>query len=137
GYLPQFHPLRRGFDEYFGLLGGARDYLDAAGDKHPPILRGTTPVDNIDYTTDIFGREAIAFIEKHRAEPWLCYLAFNAVHAPLESTEKYLSRFAKIEETRRRTFAGMLSAMDDAVGAVLEKLRESKLEEDTLIFFIS
>ena len=125
------------FDEYFGFLGGAHDYLDAAGDKHNPILRGTTPVDNIDYTTDAFGREAVAFIEKHRAEPWLCYLPFNAVHAPLESIEKYLSRFPNIEDQRRRTFAAMLSAMDDAVGAVLNKLRERKLEEDTLIFFLS
>ena len=137
GYLPQFHPLKRGFDEYFGFLGGAHDYLDAAGDKHNPILRGTTPVNEIDYTTDAFGREAVAFIEKHKAEPWLCYLAFNAVHAPLESTEKYLSRFSNIEEKKRHTFAAMLSAMDDAVGTVLAKLREDHLEEDTLIFFIS
>src|SRR5438552_7287718 len=62
GYKPEFHPLKRGFDEYFGFLGGAHDYLDAAGDKHNPILRGMTPVDNIDYTTDAFGREAVAFI---------------------------------------------------------------------------
>jgi arylsulfatase A-like enzyme len=137
GYLPQYHPLHRGFDEYFGFLGGAHDYLDAAGDKHNPILRGTTPVNEIDYTTDAFGREAVAFIEKHQAEPWLCYLAFNAVHAPLESTEKYLSRFPNIEERKRHTFAAMLSAMDDAVGSVLNKLREHRLEENTLIFFIS
>ncbi len=137
GYLPQYHPLKRGFDEYFGFLGGQHDYLDAAADSHNPILRGTVPVDNIDYTTDAFGREAVAFIEKHHAEPWLCYLAFNAVHAPLESTEKYLARFPNIEDRKRRTFAAMLSAMDDAVGAVLNKLRERHLEEDTLIFFLS
>ena len=137
GYQPQFHPLQRGFDEYFGFLGGAHDYLDAAGDRGNPILRGTNRVSEIDYTTDAFGREAVAFIEKHRAQPWLCYLAFNAVHAPLESTEKYLSRFTSIEERKRRTFAAMLSAMDDAVGSVLSTLRELKLEENTLIFFIS
>jgi arylsulfatase A-like enzyme len=137
GYRPEFHPLKRGFDEYFGFLGGAHDYLDAAGDIHNPILRGTTPVDNIDYTTDSFGREAVAFIEKHKTEPWLIYLAFNAVHAPLESIEKYLSRFPKIQDKKRRTFAAMLSAMDDAVGGVVAKLREHNLEEDTLIFFIS
>ncbi len=79
----------------------------------------------------------MAFIEKHRAEPWLCYLAFNAVHAPLESTDKYLSRFSHIAESKRRTFAAMLSAMDDAVGEVLKKLREHHLEENTLVFFIS
>jgi arylsulfatase A-like enzyme len=137
GYKPEFHPLKRGFDEYFGFLGGAHDYLDAAADGHNPILRGTAPVSEIDYTTDAFGREAVAFIEKHHAEPWLCYLPFNAVHAPLESTQKYLSRFEQIEEKKRRTFAAMLSGMDDAVGAVLAKLRERHLEENTLIFFFS
>ncbi len=137
GYRPEYHPLKRGFDEYFGFLGGAHDYLDAAGDKHNPILRGTEPVDNIDYTTDAFGREAVAFIQKHKNEPWLCYLPFNAVHAPLESIPKYLARFQSISDERRRTFAAMLSAMDDAVGSVLAKLRELNLEEHTLIFFIS
>ncbi len=77
------------------------------------------------------------FIDKHKAEPWLCYLAFNAVHAPLESTEKYLSRFSNIDDKKRRTFAAMLSAMDDAVGSVMAKLRETGQEENTLIFFIS
>ena len=123
GYEPQFHPLKRGFDEYFGFLGGAHDYLDAAGDAHNPILRGTNLVNNIDYTTDAFGREAVKFIEKHHAEPWFVYLAFNAVHAPLESIEKYLSRFPNIAERKRHTFAAMLSAMDDAVGDVLAKVR--------------
>jgi arylsulfatase A-like enzyme len=137
GFQPEFHPLRRGFDEYFGFLGGAHDYLDAATDSHNPILRGTMPVDNIDYTTDAFGREAVAFIEHHHSEPWLCYLAFNAVHAPLESTSKYLSRFSSISDRKRRTFAAMLSAMDDAVGTVVAELRQYRLEENTLIFFIS
>ncbi len=137
GYQPQFHPLKRGFDEYFGFLGGAHDYLDAAGDKNNPILRGTQPVNNIGYTTEAFGQEAVNFIEKHHAEPWFVYLPFNAVHAPLESTDKYLGRFTGVEDKKRRTFCAMLSAMDDAVGSVLGKIREKKLEEDTLIFFFS
>jgi arylsulfatase A-like enzyme len=137
GYAPQFHPLRRGFDEYFGFLGGAHDYLDAAGDSRNPILRGTTRISSIDYTTDAFGREAVQFIEKHKHEPWFVYLPFNAVHAPLESIAKYLARFQGIQAQKRRTFAAMLSAMDDAVGSVLAKIRELGQEENTLIFFIS
>ena len=137
GYLPEFHPLKRGFDEYFGFLGGAHDYLDAAGDKHNPILRGTEPVDNIGYTTEAFAAEAVTFIDKHKDAPWMVYLPFNAVHAPLESIDKYLIRFMSIEDKKRRTFCAMLSAMDDAIGSVLTKLRDTKQEEDTLIFFIS
>ena len=137
GYKPEFHPLKRGFDEYFGFLGGAHDYLDAAGDKHNPILRGTEPVDNIGYTTEVFGHEAEKFIDKHHEQPWMVYLPFNAVHAPLESIDKYLARFTSIEDRKRRTFCAMLSAMDDAVGGVLAKVREYKQEENTLIIFIS
>ncbi len=137
GYKPAFHPLKRGFDEYFGFLGGAHDYLDAAADKNNPILQGTTPVNNIGYTTEAFGQRAVDFIEQHKAQPWFCYLPFNAVHAPLESTEKYLGRFSSVGDTRRKTFCAMLSAMDDAVGKVLAKIREQHLEENTLIFFFS
>jgi arylsulfatase A-like enzyme len=137
GYEPQFHPLERGFDEYFGFLGGAHSYLDAASDSRNPILRGTSPVKSIDYTTDAFGREAVRFIEKHHAEPWLVYLPFNAVHAPLQALEKYRTRFPHIANQKRQTFAAMLSAMDDAVGAVLGKIREHGLEENTLVFFFS
>ena len=137
GFEPKFHPLKRGFDEFFGFLDASHDYLDAATDSDNPILRGTTPVDNIGYTTEAFGNEAVNFIEKHKGEPWLCYLPFNAVHSPLESTEKYLGRFEEIKDSKRRTFCAMLSAMDDAVGAVMAKIRELNLEENTLVFFFS
>ncbi|MEW6303130.1 MAG: sulfatase-like hydrolase/transferase [Verrucomicrobiota bacterium] len=137
GYEAPFHPLKRGFDEYFGFLGGAHSYLDASADAANPILRGTTQVSTLDHTTDAFGRETIAFIEKHAKDPWFVYLPFNAVHGPLESTQKYLDRFKHIEDARRLRFAAMLSAMDDAIGAVLEKIRALKLEENTLIFFVS
>ncbi len=137
GYQPPYHPLKRGFDEYFGFLGGAHSYLDAAADSHNPILKGTEPVDNIGYTTEAFGQQTVNFIEKHKTEPWFCYLAFNAVHAPLQATDKYLSRFPSVAEKNRRTFCGMLSAMDDAVGSVLAKVREIGQEENTLVFFFS
>ncbi len=137
GYQPPYHPTKRGFDEYFGFLGGAHSYLDAATDKGNPIQRGTEPVDSIDYTTDAFGREAVGFIEKHKAEPWFVYLPFNAVHEPLKSIDKYLNRFKNIEDPKRKEFAAALSALDDAVGSVLTKIRELGQEENTLIFFIS
>jgi arylsulfatase A-like enzyme len=137
GYAPQFHPLKRGFDEFFGFLGGMHDFLDADADPANPILRGTERITSIDYLTDALGREASAFIDKHKASPWLCYLAFNAVHAPLQATEKYLDRFAHIADPKRRAYAALQSAMDDAVGVVLAKLREHGLERDTLVVFFS
>ncbi len=137
GYKPPFHPLKRGFDEFFGFLGGAHDYLDAASDKANPILKGTEPVDNIGYTTEAFGQQAVNFIAKHKSEPWFCYLPFNAVHAPLESTATYLERFTSIEDKRRRTYCAMEAAMDDAIGKVLAQIRANGQEENTLIIFFS
>jgi arylsulfatase A-like enzyme len=84
---------------------------------------------------DAWGREVVRFIEAHRGGKWFFYLAFNAVHAPVQATEKYLKRFAHIEDKQRRVYAAMLSAVDDAVGAVLAKLRETGQLERTLIFF--
>ena len=138
GYEPPFHPLQRGFDEFYGFLGGARSYFDTDGDVSSPVQRGTETVKKFGgYTTEAFAREAVAFIDKHQGEPWFCYLPFNAVHGPLEATDKYLSRFASITDTKRRTYAAMQSAMDDAIGSVLEKIRTLGQEENTLIFFFS
>lgn len=127
------HPLRRGFDEYYGFLGGAHSYLKSQG----TILRGTKPAENFEFTTADFAREAVAFIEKNRTKPWFVYLPFNAVHGPMEAPQKYLDRFSNIADEKRRTYAAMQTAMDDAIGSVLSKLRERNLEENTLIFFHS
>jgi len=137
GYRPETHPQKRGFDEFFGFLAGAHPYLSASQGGRNPILRGNEPVSEVDYTTDMFAREAAAFIDRHHGEPFFVYLPFNAVHGPLEAPEKYLSRFSAIEDRNRQVFAAMLSALDDGVGLVLAKLRELELEEQTLVFFVS
>ncbi len=137
GFRREFHPLNRGFDEFYGFLGGAHPYLPTADRKRMAILRGYEPVDKFEFTTMDFVREAISFIERHRNRPFFVYLAFNAVHSPLQAPEEYIARFKRIENPTRRIFAAMLSALDDAVGMVLAKLRDLKLEEDTIVFFIS
>jgi len=138
GFLPQFHPMKRGFDEFFGFLGGMHSYLDPQGDREGAVLRGTQAVNEKDfYTTDAFTREAVSFIERHKSQPFFLYLPYNGVHLPLEAPERYLARFPKIGDEKRRTFAAMLSALDDGVGRVLATLRKNGLEENTLLFFIS
>ena len=79
----------------------------------------------------------MAFLERHKAEPFFLYLAFNAPHRPLEAPPKALERFASIADPSRRTYAAMVSALDDAVGAVLEKLRALELDERTLVVFLN
>jgi arylsulfatase A-like enzyme len=137
GHDKKFHPLNRGFQEYFGFLGGAHSYTNAKADGNNPIMRGFEAVDEKEYLTDAFAREAVAFIERQKSKPFFLYLAFNAVHGPLHATAKYRDRFPNIQDERRRTYAAMMSAMDDAIGRVLATLKENKLEESTLIFFVS
>ncbi len=129
-----FHPTKRGFAEFFGFLGGAHPYVAGKG---VPIQRGRKPTNETEYLTDAFGREAIAFIDRHKSHPFFLYLAFNAVHTPMQATDDRLQKFATIKDRTRRTYAAMTAAMDEAVGKVLDKLRREKLEENTLICFIS
>ena len=136
GTAPEYHPQKRGFDEFYGFLGGAHSYVNPGKGK-TAIFHGTEPVKDPGYLTEAFAREATSFIERKKDQRWFVYLPFNAVHAPLETLEKYESRFSSIEDKKRRKFAGLLSALDDSVGTVLNKVRELNLEEDTLVYFFS
>jgi arylsulfatase A-like enzyme len=132
GAKPEHTPTRRGFSEFFGFLGGAHSYFNKGS-----ILRGTEPVKEMDYTTDAFGREASAFVQAHKDKPWFLYLAFNAVHTPMDATDARLAKFAAIADKKRRTYAAMMSALDDNVGRVRQALKESGQAERTIILFIS
>jgi len=132
GSRADLQPQRRGFDEFFGFLGGAHSYFNTTG-----MLRGTEQIKELDYTTDAFGREAAAFIARNRERPWFLYLAFNAVHTPMDATKERLAKFAAITDPKRRTYAAMMSAMDDNIGLVLRRLRETGQERNTLVCFIS
>ena len=133
GSRADLQPQRRGFDEFFGFLGGAHSYFTTTG-----MLRGTEQIKELDYTTDAFGREAASFIARHQSgKPWFLYLAFNAVHTPMDATSERLAKFAAITDPKRRTYAAMMSAMDDNIGLVLRRLRETGQDRNTLVCFIS
>lgn len=135
GAHPEKMPNARGFDSFYGFLGGANAYTGPNGPKN--ILRNGEPVVEKQYLTDAFGREAVAFIESHKADPFFLYLAFNAVHTPMQAFSDRLERFASIQDPKRRTHAAMLSAMDDAIGATLKALTAAGLEKDTLVYFLT
>ena len=141
GNVEKFHPLNRGFQEFYGFLGGAHSYFvsDNRGTKGQvnAVLRGFEPVQEPEYLTDAFAREAVAFIDRHQKQPFFLYLTFNAVHTPMHATDKYLAQFKDVTDEKRRTYCAMMSAMDDAIGAVLAKLDEARLTENTLVMFVS
>jgi arylsulfatase A-like enzyme len=136
GFKEGLRPHERGFDFHYGFLSGARTYLPGKADNDPLIRNGHPVTDEKEYLTDAFAREGVAFLDRSQDKPFFLYVAFNAVHAPMEATEPYLARFPNLTGTRR-THAGMVAAMDDAVGRVLGNVRSLGQEENTLIFFYS
>lgn len=138
GFKEGLRPHERGFDFHFGFLSGARSYYpDNPRELDSLIRNGEAVRGEKEYLTDAFAREATEFVERSRDKPYFLYVSFNAVHSPLEATEKYEGRFSHITDNKRRTYAGMLSALDDAVGRVMAKVRELGQEENTLVFFYS
>ena len=148
GVTPLLHPLRRGFDEFFGFLAGASHYLSPNGKSVPGLMRNEKPEQVTSYLTDVFGEEASAFIEKNKDKPWFLYLSFNAPHEPYEATQKYLDRFPEVSDVpinypsgrgcrSERIYAAMVSALDDAVGRTLQTLKDLHLDGKTVIVFLS
>jgi arylsulfatase B len=102
-----------------------------------PIVRGSQPVHEKAYLTDALTREAVDFIGRNADRPFFLCLAYNAVHSPLQGADKYMQKMAEIDDMHRRIFAAMLVNLDDSVGAVLRKLEEEQLRENTLVVFLS
>jgi len=134
----QHHPMSRGFQEFFGFLGGANPYFpQSPKGTVPRILRGKEDANERTYLTEAFGREAAAFIDRHKKQPFFLYLAFNATHGPMQAMKSDLERFATIKDETRRIHAAKTSVLDAAVGRVLEQLRSAGLAENTLIVFFN
>lgn len=106
-------------------------------DADNPIYRGGQPVEEKEYLTDALTREGVSFIDRNADRPFFLYMAYNAVHSPLQGADKYMQKFAHIEDIHRRIFAAMLSNLDDSVGEILAGLKQHNLENDTLVFFLS
>ena len=132
-----FHPMSRGFEEFYGFLGGGHSYTQSLINTNNPLLDGRKPVGSSGYLTDVLTDRAVRFISREKSRPFFLYLAYNAVHTPLEAPDKYLSRVKHITAEPRRTYAAMLTAMDDGIGRTIEALRNERLEENTLVFFFS
>ncbi|TWT84741.1 Arylsulfatase [Planctomycetes bacterium CA13] len=146
GLHESMRPHARGFDSYYGFLNGAHDY-----EKARPVFgknKGLWPLfrnnkmqgEYEGYLTDTFSDEAVRFIEGQRdtEQPFFLYVAYNAVHHPWQVPDKYLQRTKHLSDIEdRRFFAGMVLAMDDGVGRIMQALEKSGVSDDTLVMFIS
>lgn len=138
GDTKEFHPNNRGFDEFYGFLGGHRHYFPNPKDDKPGA--GTAVQHNGMYTTFegyytyVLGNKVIDFIEENKSKPFFSFLSFNAVHTPMEATEEDMKLF---QGHPRQKLAAMTYAMDKAVGSIMDKLKKEGLLENTIVFFLS
>ncbi|WP_420400455.1 sulfatase-like hydrolase/transferase [Flagellimonas sp.] len=156
GAVPDYHPNQRGFDEFYGFLGGGHDYFPneytakytqqkAAGQKvifdylKPLEHNGQEVVNPTEYLTDELSGKAADFVEEAstKEKPFFLYLAYNAPHVPLEAKEEDLKLFDNIENVGRRTYAAMVYAVDRGVGQLVDALKAKGEYEKTLIVFLS
>ena len=141
GDAPRFHPLKRGFDEFFGLLGGGHDYFKSAGadarEYLIPLEAHGEPVPVEGYLTEQLTEAALDFVRRHAGHPFFLYLSYNAPHGPLQAPPELLDRVNSISDPRRQTYAAMVTSLDDGVGEVLALLEELGISEGTMVFFLS
>ena len=155
GFAPEQHPNKRGFDDFYGFLGGGHMYFP---EKYGPIYarqkrngkryineyimpleHNGKEVEETEYMTDALSREAARFVKEAsgKGKPFFLYLSFNAPHMPLEAKQEDLAKFTSVKDQKRRTYLAMMYAVDRGVQRVVDSLKESNCYENTLIVFLS
>ena len=149
-HSPDQTPMARGFDKFFGMLGGSTFYFPfSPGGAKWNEQHHKTPQQRNDqvlgvgdyppetYLTDLYTDEAVQFIRQERDNPFFIYLAYNAPHGPVQASDEYMNRNLHVPEGTRRKLAGAMTAVDDGVGKVMDALKDRGLVENTLIVLLS
>ena len=140
GDSPQFHPLKRGFDEFWGYTGGGHNYFPSEPDGKKyniPIQSNYKTPNPITYITDDVGNECVDFIKRHQNEPFFLMASFNAPHTPMQALPSDLQLYKSIQNEKRRTYAAMVHRLDINIGKIMASVESEGIRENTLIVFIS
>jgi arylsulfatase A-like enzyme len=134
----KFWPRQRGFDYHYGSMVGEVDYFTHLSGNVRDWYRNDRPVSEKGYVTQLWGKDAVAQINAHDPRtPLFLYLAFTAPHSPYQAPKEYLDKYRDIEDPTRRTYAAMITCMDDEIGKVVAALDKKEMRENTLIVFMS
>ncbi|MEM6633669.1 MAG: sulfatase-like hydrolase/transferase [Bacteroidota bacterium] len=140
GHADRYHPLNRGFDEFYGFRDGARSYFPLSQKEtytrpSKQLEKGFGKyVEPEEYLTDALASDACSFMERNREVPFFIFVSFNAVHTPLEAIPEDLAQVEGLSGKRKK-LAAMTLALDRACGKILDKLKQLGLEENTLVVF--
>lgn len=136
-YQPEYTPTHRGFDQQYGHMFGAIDYFTHIRDGKHDWYRNDQPVQEEGYSTHLIAKEACRVIaSKPDDKPLFLYVPFNGIHAPLQVPDEYKKNYSELLEPRR-SIAGMLAAVDEAIGEIKDALNAKGLTDNTLIIFSS
>ncbi len=167
GHQPGQLPLEKGFDEFYGFLGGNHHYFSNA----KPVLSGTKEASFDDYLTDALADKAVDFIERNKQSPFFLYAAFNAPHSPMMATQRYIEKvvhrqprfepiYERIKQIRGRNglpnfvmsdfrspdadpevmrlvYCAMVAGLDEGVGRIMAAIDNADIRENTLVVFLS
>ena len=140
GDKTQNHPLKNGFDYFWGFISGARNYFYDPNEEFRNSIRNVvenyTQTKFDGYLTDVLGDKAIGFINKNHESnnPFFLFLSFNAPHTPMHAKDDVLEKF---KDNPRQVYASMMWSMDEAIGNVVEALKENDQYDNTIIYFLS
>jgi len=135
---PAYLPSHRGFDHQYGLYTGQMNYYTHRNYGALDWHRNGQALHEEGYSTQLIAREAVGIIEGHHVpQPLFLYVAFNAPHEPLQAPEEYLDRYRHIWDIKRRTYAAMVTSLDEAISRILSALEYRKMMDNTLVIFAS
>ncbi len=158
GNLPKFLPSNHGFDYSFGTNSAGMFYLTPGDERikeyfHPDIFfeklehqlmvyqlfENGKPykLEKEEYTTDLFTRKGLEFIEQNKDNRFFLYLPLTAVHGPFQAPKRIYDKLTNIEKYEDRVYAAMVTSLDESVGLITKKLEELHLDENTIIVFAS
>lgn len=132
GDKPQFHPTKRGFDEFWGMINGSHDYFKSEG-----LESNFTKIKDFGYITDEIGSQGQAFLKRNKEKTFFLMMSFNAPHAPMQATVADLELYKHIPQLKRRTYCAMVHRLDVNFGRLMESLRQEGLDKNTVVVFLS
>ena len=135
GGTPSDHPNNRGFDEFYGFLTGSRSYFPIENPSEYRMLQHNGEREIFDgYMTDVLGDASVNYVEQYKDQPFFMYLAYNAVHTPMEAKEEDLQKY---KDHPRQKLAAMTWSLDENIGKLRDRLKDLGIADNTLIFFLS
>jgi arylsulfatase A-like enzyme len=147
GFRPEWGPNAHGFDEFFGILSGAGDYLQHRnGLGKPDLYENLNPVERNGYLTDLLTERAVNYVTRRRSAPFFLSLQYTAPHWPWQGpkagetityNEKTPEPMVMGAGGSLKVYAEMMKSLDDGVGRVMQSLRAAGIDRKTLVIFTS